>query len=303
MTLLVLFVLAQNDPKLTRPGNHELQMKVDGRTRTYLVHVPPKYDPKKPTPVVLIFHGAMANAAITVLFTGLSEKADAAGFIAVYPNGTGRATGNTLLTWNAGNIKGLLGVFQPNDLAFVRRLLDELPSQVNVDRKRIFATGMSNGAMMCYHVAAAMPDRIAAIAPVAGTMTADSVKLARPVPVMHFHGVKDMLVPFAGPHPKTPDIISFKSVNETMQLWAKANGCPATPKVMPEPPRPGQAGKVTRTTYGPGKDGAEVVMFTIDGAGHTWPGRKCPVKFLGGSTLAIAANDLMWDFFERHPLK
>ena len=71
--------------------------------RTYLVHVPKGYDPKKPAPVVLALHGAAMNGSMMVWFSGLNKKSDEAGFIVVYPSGTGTGP---FLTWNAGGFKG-----------------------------------------------------------------------------------------------------------------------------------------------------------------------------------------------------
>ena len=264
------------------------------------MHVPPKYDPKTPTPVVLILHGAGTDATITVPFTGMSRKSDEAGFIAVYPNGTGIGP---FQTWNAGGLSGLLAEGKPDDVAFISKLLDDLATVVNVDAKRVYVTGISNGGMMAYKLAAELSDRIAAIAPVAGTMTMDTISPRRPVPVMHFHGTKDTFVPFNGPSDKVPKFIRFKSVEETIAAWAKANGCPAEPQLADEPNKVDDGTKVQRKTYGPGTDGAEVILWTIEGGGHTWPGMKAPVNFIGKSTQNISANDLMWEFFEKHPLK
>src|SRR5207248_1712283 len=114
----------------------------------------------------LALHGAGMNGRMMRWFTGLDRKADREGFIVVYPDGTGSGS---FLTWNAGALFRLAGN-RADDIAFLRELLDDLGKVVNVDPKRVFATGMSNGGMMCYRLAAEMSDRIAAIAPVAGTM-------------------------------------------------------------------------------------------------------------------------------------
>jgi polyhydroxybutyrate depolymerase len=174
---------------------------------------------------------------------------------------------------------------------------------VNVDPKRVYATGMSNGGMMCYRLAAELSDRIAAIAPVAGTMAIDNYNPQRPVPVMHFHGKADNMVPFAGPSGRTPKFLGFKSVDDTITVVAKANGCPEEPRTEELPDKAGDGTTVTKKTYGPGKDGAEVVLFVIEGGGHTWPGQQPPVGFIGKSTKNISANDMIWEFFEKHPMK
>src|SRR5208282_479924 len=112
----------------------------------------------------------------------------------------------------------------------VRELLDDLSKVVNVDPKRIYATGMSNGGMMCYRLAAEMSNRIAAIAPVSGTVAVEKCNPERPVPVMHFHGTDDKLVPFNGPSQRTAKVLAFKSVEETIRTWVKIDGCPTKPK-------------------------------------------------------------------------
>ena len=178
------------------PGDHTRTLQVDGRSRNYIVHVPPKYDPKQPTPVVLVFHGGGSNAEQTVRFTGLNDKADKEVFIAVYPNGTGRF--ERMLTWNGGNCCGYAMQNNVDDVAFTRSLLDDLATVANVDSKRVFATGISNGGIMCYRLASELSDRIAAIAPVAGTMGTETCNPKRPVSVMHFHGTDDTFLPFKG---------------------------------------------------------------------------------------------------------
>jgi polyhydroxybutyrate depolymerase len=195
--LAVLLAALHADP-LT-PGNHTRTVEVAGRKRTYQVHVPRSYDAKKPAPVVLIFHGAGTNGPIMSLFCGLDAKADAAGFLAVYPNGTG--PNDTTLYWNAGDLRRFRS--QADDVAFVAALLDDLARAANVDTRRVYATGMSTGGMMAYRLAAELSDRIAAIAPVGGTLALAKCSPKRPVPVLHFHGTADRFVPFDGPDPKT----------------------------------------------------------------------------------------------------
>lgn len=289
---LLLFLAAAGNDTLG-PGDHTRKLKVGDVTRSYLIHIPPSYDAKKKTPVVLAFHGAVMTPEMMTLFSGLNEKADKAGFIVVYPCGTGSGL---FLTWNAGGFWKIAN--KSDDIGFVSKLLDELPKVVNVDSKRIYATGMSNGAMMCYRVAAELSERIAAVAPVSGTMVIEEFKPKRPVPVMHFHGTADKLVPFGEPGKKS----AFRCVEDCVQMWMKVNDCPKEAKVK-EFPNKSDKLHVTQKTYGPGKNGSEVILCVIDGGGHTWPGIPPPVDWIGLSTGNISANDLMWDFFKRHSLK
>jgi polyhydroxybutyrate depolymerase len=296
-TLTALVIVAALSAEPLSPGDHRRQIRVDGRSRSYLVHVPETL-PERAIPVVLVLHGARTNAAITVALTGMNRKADAAGFVAVYPNGTGN---DPLLYWNAGQRSPSVVRENPDDVKFISALLDDLATVVNVDPKRVFATGMSNGGMMCYRLASELSDRIAAIAPVAGTMAFPEARPTRPVPVMHFHGTADQIVLYNGRNAGA--LSPLKSVDETVSHWRTLNGCPATARVSDVPDAdPTDGATVCKTEYPPGPAGAEVVLYTIRGGGHTWPGQKSLLPLLGRSTLDVSANDLMWSFFEKHPL-
>ena len=301
-TAALLLILVTATADRLQPGDHTRTLTVDERERSYLVHVPKSYDDTKPMPVVLAFHGGGSNAEQMVRFCGLNGKADEAGFIAVYPNGTGRLL--RMLTWNAGNCCGYAMRNKVDDVAFVRALLDDLAKVATIDDKRVYATGMSNGAMISYRLASELSDRIAAIAPVAGPMGTETCNPKRSVSVMHFHGADDEFAAFnGGPGPKSFSRTNFYSVEHSIQAWVKGNGCAAEPKITKEPDKADDGMTVTRKTYGPGRDGSKVVLLVIEGGGHTWPGRETPIERLGRATKDISANDLMWEFFEKHPMK
>jgi polyhydroxybutyrate depolymerase len=298
--LTALAILLAADAGPLTPGDHSRTLHVDGQERPYLVHVPPRYTPDTPMPVVLAFHGGGANAENMVAFSGLNATADAAGFIVAYPDGTGRL--RRMLTFNAGNCCGAAAADNIDDVAFVRHLLDDLDRLANVDRRRVFATGMSNGAMMAYRLASELSDRIAAIAPVGGPMGTLTCRPGRAVSVMHFHGDADAFAPFEGGRGRGPSGTDFFSVDHSIKAWVAANGCrtPPTTKRLPDREQDGTTVKEVR--YGAGQDGAEVVLVVIEGGGHTWPGREPRLRSLGASTRDISANDMMWEFFRRHPL-
>ena len=217
-----------NEPLI--PGDFQRLLRVAGLDRSYLIHVPPQHDVAKPMPVVLAFHGGASNAAQMARFCGLSDKADEAGFICVYPNGTGRLS--TALTWNGGNCCGYAKQNQTDDVAFVRALMIDLSQAAAIDRKRVFATGMSNGAIFSYRLASEMADQIAAIAPVAGPMGTETCSPTRPVSVIHFHGTDDEFCPLQGGRGrKSVSGTDFYSVEHTMQAWIKADGCRPEPSV------------------------------------------------------------------------
>jgi polyhydroxybutyrate depolymerase len=283
-----------------RPGKTHSLVVAD-RKRTYLVHTPPKYNPKEPVAVVLALHGATMNGPMMAWFSDLNRKADEAGFLAVYPNGTGP---HSSFTWNGGNCCGHAMQNRVDDVAFLKAVLDDLAQVYRVDASRVYVTGMSNGAVMAYLLASELSDRIAGIAPVAGTMGAETCDPKWPVPVIHFHGTKDKFIPFQGGRgEKSLTGTNFYSVEHSIRAWVKANGCKEEPVIEELPEKAKDGTKVTLKTYGGGKDGAEVVLVVIEGGGHTWPGRESPATVLGNGTKNVSANDLMWEFFQKHPLK
>ena len=300
-TLLMLSIaMARAVAEPLGPGDHTLALAVGGLQRSAIVHIPPQYDRTVAMPVVLAFHGGGANAENMVRFSGLNDKADEAGFIAVYPNGTGRLS--RMLTFNGGNCCGQAAANGLDDVEFTRRLLDDVANACTIDPKRVFATGMSNGGIMAYRLASELSDRIAAIAPVGGPMGTKGCRPGRPVSVIHFHGTEDVFAPFQGGRGRGLSGTSFFSVDHSIAAWVEADGCNPTPVTIRLPDTTDDGTTVTRTTYGQGKDGAEVVLIAIEGGGHTWPGREPRLASLGKSTRDISANDLMWDFFQRHPL-
>jgi polyhydroxybutyrate depolymerase len=188
-------------------------------------------------------------------------------------------------------------------VAFISALLDELSQAYPVDQRHMYVSGMSNGAVMAYRLAAKLSDRIAAIAPVAGAVGTKVGRLKRPVSVLHFHGTKDEYVPFlGGKGPKSISGTHFCSAADSIGAWVKANGCDETPKI-DVVSQTGDEMRLTRQTHGGGRGGAEVALVVIEGGGHTWPGMKSLAKVLGRSAKNVSANDLMWEFFQKHNLE
>lgn len=306
--LATVLVIAPPAPPLG-PGNHSRTLEWESSKRTYNVHVPPTYDARRPTPVVLVYHGGGSNANQWIPFCGLNKTADEKGFIAVYPDGTGKVVeGYQIFGWNGGPRRpggGKPELDRVDDVDFTRAMIDDLEKLVNVDSKRVYATGMSMGGIMVYRLASELSDRIAAIAPIAGPMGTETCSPRRPVSVIHFHGTDDPAVPMTGGKGKIdPSGTDFVSVEHSIRAWVKADECVEQPTTIELPNRVDDGTKATRTTYRGGKEGSEVVLITIEGGGHTWPGREFgpEMKILGPSSKDISANDMLWEFFEKHPM-
>jgi polyhydroxybutyrate depolymerase len=197
-----------------------------------------------------------------------------------------------------------------DDVGFTLALLDKIERLSPIDARRVYATSMSNGAMMACRLAVDASDQIAAIAPVSGGMVVTSFQPSRPLAVMHFHSVDDPRAPYAGglgpPFPGTTHRELHPSIQTVIDEWAAFDGCPATPHVSRTISGTGtnQGETATRIAYNPCREATEVVLWKLTGSGHVWPGGKQDVNqtLLGRPTSIIDANTLMWRFFERHPL-
>jgi polyhydroxybutyrate depolymerase len=258
-------------------------MMSGGLSRTVNVHVPSSYDPAKPMPLVLNFHGYTSNASQEDLLSQMSAKADSAGFIAIHPEGTDSS-------WNAGACCGTAAQNGVDDIGFVKDILAAASDKLCVDTHRVFATGMSNGGFLSNRIGCELADRFAAVAPVAGVTGVATCTPSRPMPLIHFHGTADTLVPYDG-----DTAMGFTAVADDFAAWATRDGC--TDKAS----QTYSMGDVTCNSFLHCNGGAQVTLCTVQNGGHTWPGGT-PVPALGYTTTNISATDAMWSFFQAHPL-
>ena len=256
--------------------------------------------------LIIDLHGGGGSFESAIIGTQMNKKSDSEGFIAVYPNSAESIDGGK--RWNNGpRLIESQKESTANDIGFLNAMLDDLEIKFNIDKKRIYATGMSNGGFMTYRVACEMADRIAAIAPVASTLLMNNCNPSRSISVIHFHGLKDKIVNFEGGPSKIKSNLKIlddlRSVEESINNFVNINNCPTTSKITY------QNREATCKTYSPCNRNTEVTLCTIKDGGHTWPGGNYGIdktwykKFVGKLSHDISANDAMWDFFEKHPMK
>lgn len=288
-----------------QPGEYEQTLTHNSRERSYILHLPPQYDGRKALPLLLAFHGGGGNARQLLKSNHLTTVADREGFILVAPDGSGRLKKH-FLTWNVGFGFGYAMEHDIDDIAFIGALLDELETGLKIDRRRVYATGISNGGVLCHFLAANLSGRIAAIAPivasVGGRKSADDPVVmpplpASPVAVIAFNGMRDAHIPYGGGRQirSVGDPVYVTSADAMHAFWSKANHCTGPPRIEEH-----AADQYQVVTFSKGCKGAEVVQYQILDQGHAWPGGSKPGFFADKPSSHVQADDLMWEFFKAH---
>ena len=185
-----------------------------GRARSYVLHVPLR-QASGPRPLLLAFHGGGGNGPGFQEYAGLDALADRDGWLVAYPNGTSRWFDERLLTWNAGDCCGYAQAPTVDDVGFALAVIDDVARPRTADRRRVYATGHSNGAMLAYRLAAEAAERVAAIAPVAGAMSLEHVRSLRaryPYCTSTAPTIRVRSMPASDPHPRSGDPASRRRV-------------------------------------------------------------------------------------------
>jgi polyhydroxybutyrate depolymerase len=274
-------------PAPISPGTSVYEnLNSNGITRSYLLYIPPHYDPHSSYPLVLNFHGHNSTDLKQARLSGFTKLADQQNFIVVYPQGVIGPDGKT--GWDAGLHKDP----KVNDVLFVSNLLSHLQDTLCVNPYRIYATGFSNGGGMTYVLACKLSARIAAFAPVSGSYIPPDggCDPTRPVPIMEFHGTADPVVPYYGNIMKNEPPIDL-----WLQDWATRDACTKGPISFYK------QGKVTGAEWTDCRDGVTVIGFRIQGERHIWPLVKFNIH-TGTGTYPSSASSVIWSFFKTHPL-
>lgn len=276
-----------------------------GENRQYLLYVPKSYDRTRPTPLVISLHGGANWPTFQKDLSGWNRLAERHAFIVVYPAGF-RVHGTGPTGWRVTRP----GPGIAKDVRFISDLIDELEKTYSIDRARIYANGLSNGGGMTFVLSCMLSDRIAAVGMVAAAQMLpwNWCGDPRPMPMISFHGTADTITPYEGGHTfAAPGDVSFPDVSEWTAKWAERNRCG------PSAAESAVAADVTRRDYtdcvgdtsigGTSVGGTSVVLFTIHGGGHTWPGGEpLPEWFLGPTSRGVDATGQMWAFFQEHRL-
>ena len=282
------------------PDRHSLVF--GGLRRSYTLHVPETAPKDKPIPLVLAYHGSGGDGANMAALTQFDALADREGFAVAYPDAVSK-------NWNDG--REVVSIFSQvsnvNDVGFTEAVIKDIERQRSIDPHRIYATGFSNGGIFVHLLASKLSDRLAAIAPVGGGIAepvAPNFKPTSPLSVFIIHGMADPFVPYAGGDVDVSNNGRIIPTTQTIKLWTQRSTGTAKPQNGALPDKdPNDHCKVKWTRWAGAKSGPEVLLYSIEGGGHAWPGgpQFMPVSVIGNVCQDFDATAAIWDFFKKHP--
>ncbi len=277
-----------------------MEFRHGGAARTCLVHVP-LHKRSAAAPLVIVFHGGGGTVKGVIKLTKqrFNELSDTAGFYVAYPSGLGKS-------WNdfRDDSKAYAHEHGIDDAGFIASLIDRLAAEYPIDTGRVFAAGISNGGLMSYRLACSVP-AVRGIAVVAATHPAGQENKcipSKPVSVMIINGTEDPIMPYDGGEitllgTKRGRVIS---TDETVRYWVRVNKCRGggEEKLLTDAD-PGDRTRVKRISYDNCDSGCRVVLYRVEGGGHTWPGgwHYMFSGFIGHTSGDFNACDAIWDFF------
>ncbi len=255
--------------------------------RAYLIYEPANLDSIS-VPLVLNFHGYTSNMEEQFGYSNFAPIADTAGFLLVQPNGLPDQFGTT--HWNVGWVGS-----QGDDVGFVEALLDTLLTKYDIDTTRIYSTGMSNGGFFSYKLACEIPNRIAAIASVTGSMQPNQKNNCSPnraIPIMQIHGTTDETVAYNGSFIADP-------IDSVVNYWKRNNG--TRYEVIDSLPdiNMSDGSTVVHYHYSHGDSCSDVELYKIFGGGHDWPNSPYGDA---GTNYDFDASEKIWQFFAKYNL-
>jgi polyhydroxybutyrate depolymerase len=242
-------------------------LSVAGVTRNYILHAPAGLNNP---PLVFVIHGFNMTGQQEVNLTRMNQVADREKFIVVYPNAL--PNGSNQQSWDMSG---------PNDFAFLLAIIDSVDAKHKIDRNRVYASGFSQGGFLSFQLGCRYSDVFAAIAPVSGLLNNPAAcRPERPVPMIFTFGTNEGF-----------DVNGFIQSGDA---WAEIIGCEAPPAVTKPYPASNPGSVVTRSTYASCKEGAEMVIQSVEGGGHEWP---------MDTRTKVNNSEEIWAFFKKHALE
>lgn len=272
--------------------------------RQYIVHLPPGYNNNNPMPTVIVLHGGSGNYQSVQGFTQMNFISNQNDFLAVYPQGIGKAPPGYSWADGRNTTADQAGI---DDVGFISKLIDTLYNDYNIDTNRVYICGFSNGGFMTQRLACETPDLFAAIGGLGCSMDTNLIQTCKPnqaVPMAYFSGTADPEVPYNGGAMNNPAVNPIVAVDTAVQFWANNNNCQTAEPVVNIPNTvQSDSSTVELYKYTNCDCNADFYFYKIINGGHTWPGVPVPqFPQLGNTNEDIHASYLLWDFFSQFSL-
>lgn len=264
----------------------------DGLSREYLFYLPANL--KAGSPLVFVLHGYTDDASKIRDYSGMNAIADQNGFAVCYPRGTLDSKNNRF--WNVGYAfhEGVT----IKDIDFLEQLAKFLQQKYSLSKTNTFATGMSNGAEMCYLLACRASETFRAVAPVAGMMlkiNIENCSVSKPLPVFEIHGTKDTINRYDGDINNQDGWGAYLGVIPVLDFWVRANDCSKIKiDTLPDTNKNDNS-IIIREKHSGGINGNQVWFYKVINGGHDWPGSS--------GNMDINTSLEIWSFFNLYVSK
>ncbi|MBI33942.1 MAG: hypothetical protein CMP67_01085 [Flavobacteriales bacterium] len=251
----------------------------NGISREYLIYIPSSFSGDSVAPLVLNFHGFGGNINDYLSYTSMLSIAETEGFVLVFPQGS---LMDGYSHWNP-SLPSSDNKSTADDLGFIEALIQQLSNNYNIDSKRIYACGYSNGGMMSFGLANHKSNLFAAVASVSGAMLETDNTPNHPMPVLMIHGTSDGVIPYAGNN-------EYASVESTLTFWRNFN---STDSISNSNSITSGGNTIEYTSYSNGNNGVSVEHYKINQGGHEW---------FDLNYNELNTSELIWEFFSKYDM-
>lgn len=275
---------------------------VNGLARKAIVHLPSHYSAMEKRPLLIVLHGARLSGWIAEAATGFDKIANQENFIVAYPDAIHQQ-------WDDGRSAVDTPSYGIDDVGFISNLIDYMDWKYHISPDKVYVTGFSSGGMLTQKIGLELTGKVSAIATVAASLPIPLLnaqeKPSRPISLLMINGTADRAFPWNG---GVTQIVRVKvgpvaPVMSTYQYWVKVNGgqgqMPPRQEMLQKAERGPSVNLINTRTA----NGSCVMLYKINGGGHTWPGSEVPLQyipFLGRQSRNLNASELIWEFFKQH---
>jgi polyhydroxybutyrate depolymerase len=275
-------------------------MLVNGMVRKALIHLPGYYTLDEKRALVIVLHGARLSGWIAEASTGFDKIANQENFIVAYPDALHQQ-------WDDGRSAMDTPSYGVNDVDFIGQLIDYVDWKYHIKKDAVYVVGFSSGGMLAQKIGLELTEKVSAIAEVAASLPIPQLSLgkkpSRPLSVLMINGTQDRAFPWIGGKTRIVRVSvgDVAPILTTYQYWIDANGGAGSAPPRQEVLQKNKTGTSVNLLNTRAANGSCIMLYRINGGGHTWPGSEVPLQyipFLGRQSRDLNASELIWEFFK-----